>query len=49
MKKVNAPVLYIQSYLSLFAKPGGEVQLRGLEWSPCQQTVLGRNNTSLSR
>ena len=49
MKKVNAPVLYIHSSLSLFGKPGGEVQLHGLEGSPCQQIVLGRNNTSLSR
>lgn len=35
--------------ISLFGKPGGEVQLHGLEESPCQQIVLGRNNTSLSR
>lgn len=49
MKKVIAPVLCIHSFLSLFGKPGGEVQLHGLEESPCQQIVLGRNNTSLSR
>lgn len=35
--------------ISLFGKSGGEVQLNGLEKSPSQQIVLGRNNTSLSR
>lgn len=34
---------------TLFGKSGGEVQLHGLEESPWQQIVLGRNNTSLSR
>lgn len=31
MKKVIAPVLCIHSFLSLFGKPGGEVQLHGLK------------------